>query len=509
MQAVSDQFEAHATGNMRPITHRVFMSFDKAFDPTVDFFTIGVSSIGGIDIIAGIGEVVQEWDKYEYTDYSNRVIAIEWTHQQQNPYSASLGMADVTFDNHDDFFTPGSGSAIDDDVLPQRPIRIHAGFDNEVVQVFVGVTEGMPEIDEKAKTATFHCVDFLYTLYNRPLDEEVIYQDMRVDEVIGSLLESAGLTPSQYEFDQAITTIPFAYFSKGMKLGDAVDKLVQADLGYLYMDENGVITYKNRQNFSDVSVYDFDPSNTNDSVMRKQDDIINVVEVKSSARSVQESQKIWESSDAVYVAAGDSTEIWADFSDPVTTVDDPIYIDSATTSFYAAHTTEDATEGTDFTDFTLDSTDLFSVSMKMTFTNDGTTGAYLTKVVLHGTPAKVVSEIYVRKEDAASVASFDEKLLTIDNEYIQDESTAESLALTTLGIYSSFGGALEIDVKGTPALQVRDPITVDGEDYFIRKQENHMVGGSYTQKLTVEKRTILDYFTIGVSSIGGYDVIAA
>lgn len=512
MQTVSNQFATYANGRVRPIDYKVLISFDKAFDDNVDFFTIGSSSIGGSDIIKGQGEVVQEWDKYAYEDFSSRVISFEWTRQQDNPYSANLGFADVTLDNHDDYFTPENDSPIDDYILPGRPIRIYAGFGNESIPVLIGITEKLPEVDQRSKTAKFHCVDFLQTLYNRPLDEEVIYQDMRVDEILGALFESVGLTSTQYDFDEAFTVVPFAFFEKGTKLGDAAQKLVQADLGYLFMDENGMISYRNRQNFSDVPVKEYNDENVVNRSVVSEDEIVNVVEVKSNIREVQESQKVWELTESTVVPAGETVEVWADFQDPVTSADDPVYTASPQdiSSEFTGNTASDGS-GSAYSNWTVTTT-LFSTSMKMEFENTGGSSAYLTLIRLWGTPAKVTSQLYVREQVDVSVAQFEEQILTIENDYIQDESTATSLALVTLGIYSDLGGVDELDVIGNPALQLRDAVDVYGNTHNVKKQVNVIDrsggGMNYRQSLTVERRIVLDYFTIGVSSIGSAAVIA-
>lgn len=77
MQSVSSQFTARTSKAVRPISWKVLISWDKAFDAAVDFFTIEGSSIGGGDIIKGDGSVVQEWDKYAFEDYSDRVLSVE------------------------------------------------------------------------------------------------------------------------------------------------------------------------------------------------------------------------------------------------------------------------------------------------------------------------------------------------------------------------------------------------------------------------------------------------
>lgn len=535
MQVVSDQFETRSQGQMRPVSCRFWASFDKTFNDDVDFFTIGVSTVGGADIIQGEGEVVQEWDKYEYTDYSDRVISIEWSRLEETPHSMVQAIADVTVDNHDDFFTPSETSV----VLPGRPVKLYAGFGGEDIPVFVGVTESLPEIDEKRKTAKFHCIDFLNSLVNKPLDEEVIYEDMRVDEVIGELLQSVGILPSQYDLDVASTTIPFAYFARGTLFGEAVKKLVQADLGSFYMTETGVIRYRQRQNFEIVSVHEFNESNVVDLTTRKQSDITNVVEVRASVREVQ-AKKVLEGTSfnpalPMFFQAGHTREVWVDFTDPVTSVDEPEYEDVATTSEFTANL-EETGVGTPYSGITLTNFELFSTAAKMTFNNSGGSNGYLRTIVLQGTPAEVVENIYIREQDDESVDKYNEKILSIDNDFIQDQSTANSLALLILAFYAEPSDINSMRVKGTPAFQLADPVTASisqgtesqtmpvglllsltstreterhrSGDYYISKIECGVSGGEFRQTVTVRPRLTFTYFTIGVSEIAGPDVIA-
>ena len=74
----------------------------------------------------------------------------------------------------------------------------------------------------------------------------------------------------------------------------------------------------------------------------------------------------------------------------------------------------------------------------------------------------------------------------------------------------------EVRVKGNPALQIGDAIgcTITGYvgTYIITKIINKFVmtgkGVQFTQILTIKKREFKTYFTIGISTIGGTDVIA-
>ena len=512
MQTVTTDFNTRANKAMRKLTHRALMSFPRAYNPTVTFFTIGVSTIGGADIIKGDGSVVAEWDKYQYDDYSYRIQSIEVTRTEEQINSTSLAQADIVLENHDNYFSPSRGSIIEDFILPYRPVKLYGGFGNEAVPQFVGLTEKMPTINEKSKTAAFHCIDFMYSLFNRPLDEAVMYQNVQTDEVLASLLVDFGISPTQYSFDTGYNIIAFAFFDKGTKFGTVVKELMEAEMGRFFMDEQGVIRFKNRQNFSSSPVWFFNETNIIDIQTSKQDDIVNVVEVKSNVREVQALQKVWEQQSANKCAANSTITIWADFEDPMTDADDPEYITSATTSLFATNTAEDGSGSAVSTNFVLTSATLFSKSMKLVFTNTNAFEVYITALEIFGRPAKVVKQIYVREEDTSSIAKYDERVLTIENDYISNEADATSKAIIMLDDNSAYANQYVMTVKGNPALQIGDAVSVSVfgsvDTYVITKYVNRWEAGKFTQVLTVRKKVFTTYFTVGVSTIGGVDVIA-
>lgn len=533
MQTDRNGFQALASNEIRNPTARVLFSFDKVIDSATTFFTVGVSTAGGPDIIRGEGSVIQEWDKYVYEDQTDRLISVEWARNEEIPYSVTQAICDITLDNHDDFFTPSDTSP----VLPRRPVKVHAGFSTVDYPVFVGLTDGLPAVDEKAKTVRFHCVDFLTYALEKPLDEALIYQGQKVNAILDDLLVNhAGLSTLQLDLDAAFNSVPFAFFDKGTKVGDAVRKLVQSDLGSMFMSEEGVIRFRNRQGYDDTSVATFTENEVLDVGYSNLDNLINVVEVRSDVREVQPNQKIWESTSAILVGQGEQVEVWADFSDPVTGVDLPVYITSATTSLFTANTSETGS-GTPYANISLLSADRFSKSYKMTFENNGASAAYIRSIQLFGTPAKVTKKIYVREQIDDSVDKYEEHVLTIENEYIQDVSTATSLALTVLAFYSEPSEVSDLKVKGHPAFQLGDAVTtqitqglreivrpvgtlmaitktgdtttVDEREHWVSKLRCRVSNeGGFEQTLTVRPRQVLNFFTIGQSFVGSSDVIA-
>lgn len=525
MQTVSADFTTKTDGLVRPLKQSVLISFLKTYDVNVDFFTIGVSSIGGTDIIKGSGSVVQEWDKYDYEDYSDRIISIEIDRSTEPPTNPiSLATCDLVLDNHDDIFTPGNtNSPLDGYLLPRRPVRVNMGFsDYEMIPKFIGITVGKPEIDERNKTARIHCIDFLHAIMNVPLDEEVMLIDNRTDEAISYLLESkGGLDASQFDLDTGTVVIPFIYFKKGTPLGKALADIAEAELGNLSILENGTPRFENRTSWAaNVSSWDFDKNNVLERKSITRDNIINVVQVFSRAREVQAKQKLWESTNPIELAPGTTTEVFADFKDeygdlPVTTLDDPDYVDSATTSLYATNEVRDGTGATLSGDVALTSSDLFSTSIKLVFTNSGSKTVYLTRLELHGTPAKVVNDIYVRVQDDASVGAKDgveEHIHEIKNDLIQDETAANSIGQIILDDRASEHEQESWLAKSVPQLQLGDVVTYTdpntNETYFVTGINDIFNSSGYRQKIEISKRTINEYFRIGISSIGGSDQIA-
>jgi hypothetical protein len=145
----------------------------------------------------------------------------------------------------------------------------------------------------------------------------------------------------------------------------------------------------------------------------------------------------------------------------------------------------------------------------MTFTNDSAIPIYVTTIELFATPAKVVKEIYVRVADSASIAIYDERPVTIENDFIPDESTANSIAQIIVDDNKALNKPNEVTVKGVPQLQIGDLVTLDdGETYYVRKVVAKFQNNRFVQTLSVVQKTIVSYFRVGISTIGGTDKIA-
>lgn len=512
MQARTPLFDVLAKGDVRPVTASASASFTKTFNNDVTFFTLDTSTLDGMDILAPTEDnPIQEWDKYEYTDFYTRLISLEVTRQETEPYSVVQAFGDVTFNNYDKYFTPKSGSPIEDFIIPRRPFRLGFGFGEEPLQQMVGLSQGMPEVDRKSRTASFHIVDFMSYLYDKDIGETIMLENVKTHEVLDYLFQYLGLSDTQYSLDNSLDTIKFFYVEKGTKFGGVVSQLLEAEIGRLYLDELGVIRFRNRYNYDTVPVYTFDEFNTTDYQVADESLIINSVQITSNIREVQALQSIWRSSQRYLIPAGQSMDIFPEFSDPVTSMHDPTYSPIEINDSYFISTSDEA--GTiPYTDINLVSTDLFSKSAKLTFENTGISTAYIYQMDLFGTPAKVVDTIKVEEKDQDSIDKFEEQKYTIDNDYIQDVDGARSRALILLHDYKEYGSVLDLEVKGNPALQLGDAVTIDLDGYtgthFVTKEVNITQDGKYTQRLRVRNKFIASFFILDQSALDGGDLLS-
>lgn len=505
MQTTNLQFRQIAGGNVRPVSWALRASFDKQFDPGVTFFELDTSLLDGPDILSSDdSDVVQEWDKYEYTDYSDRVISIEITQDQTEPFSVVQSFADVVLNNYDGYFTPNGGSPIQNYILPKRPMRLLMGFNGTNLPQFIGLTENMPELDKASRTVTFHLIDFLTFVFDREISDTQILEGVSTGEILDALFQDVGLLPGQFVLDDtSFNRVDYFYVEKGQRLGKVVNELMEAEQGRLYMDELGIIRFQSRQNYNTMPVWKFDDSRVIDYQVSQVDDIINYVRIESDILGKFINVPLWSAAQPILVPAGESVSVWSAYPDPVTLVDAPIASDVEIegSSFKASADIEGSIPSTDIT---LSSITDFSKASLMVFANGGANDAYIVNLDLWGDAIRVVDSIIVEDFDQTSIDNFDERRYELKTNYIQKESSAISKAGIMLDDYKDFGSILDIDVKGMPAIQIGDVVTVEGDtysgDFIVTKIIQIVSENRYAQRLRVKFKEPRLYFILSSDS---------
>lgn len=534
-------YATNVAAAFRTVGFGVLIAWQRQYASNVNFFTIGTSLIGGGDIIKGGGSFVTFFDKYQFGDYSQYVMS--WTVTRaigQYPYGMIMAQADVELDNTSKIFLPNFDATIGSGILPNRPIKISASIGQESLMQFSGFT-GMPELSVTGRTLSLHAFDVMDQIQKYSFTTSGTTTSglagtttsgylvsNRTDQAIAYYLGQLGFSSNQYVLDQGLSA-PIGYLPVAdRKLGDVLADLVQLEQGLLFADETGIIRFWNRQHFNTTSgTVGFRLTYDNMSDLAYQaTPIINDVIVRASPRVVQAKQKIWEQTIAKEILPGQTVVIIADFVDdfgviPTTSVDTPAPISSAITSAYTANLASDGT-GTDMTaTLSLLGVYNFGKSYKMTFRNSTSNSIFITNLRLYGTPAKVTSQIEQRYLDQVSIDAYGRnpanngEPIIVQNDYIQDNGTAYSLAYTLVNDYKNPRRRYKVSIFTRPEIQIGDYGTVTVLD--TAETKNMWVVGNtismgrnadFRQDLELEERSITNYFTIGTSTIAGLDSIA-
>ena len=518
MITVSDDFHKLARGQVIQPIVAPYISFAKDYDPSITFFTLDQSVLDGADILAAEEtNPLQIWDLYNYLNYSDRLVQLQLSRSVEFPYQVQIAQCDITFDNHDGYFTHGSGSSIDQYNLPGRPCRIYAGYTGQgAVPQLVGLTSQMPDINQGSRTADYHVDDFLSQICESSLSQVVDMRDARTDEVLAALVEQFGLTSSQYNFEMGSNTIPFVFFDVGQDAGEAIRKLVQAENGRFWLDELGILRFQARGSFENTTAMTFDEYSIMD--VRPSDDsqMVNRVRIEADIREVQEFQIVYTKSAS---GAGTSSNLWVvshNFSntiscslqDPCYSVVNPTLGRSSSVSWFTA---KDSNGDPVTTGVSATST-LTSNALIVTFTNTNNFDVEIDEMQLFGEPAKVVNRLEYEAYDDASVAEYGEHLLEItDNQFFQSDEQADLYARYMLYERANYNPVLEVDVKGDFSLMLGDIIELQSREYsgtYIVDGVNWEAGpGRLHTTLKVHQYNAPSYFTLDQSILDGTDVL--
>lgn len=516
MQSVSGAFTTEAKDTVRSIAHNLQVSWKKETNLGSRTFTIGVSTVGGGDVIGVNPSSIGTPGVYRYFDESDYVTSLAWDRTLNVPTGGvSKGLGEARLDNTSGRFTPrymGGSSELYTAILPRRPAIIGAGFSISGVDItipqFSGIFSKQPVVDKRQGDVHVQMADYIDFFENRYVDETAMFTGMRSDQIIESMLvNQLGLATADYLLDTGIQNIPFLIAPAGKKFLNLINELVQAEAGYFFQDESGRFRFENRQHWDNApyntviqSIY---TSDVLEARTPTDDHIINVVEVKANPRVKQALGTIFTLSGTKELTIGDN-EVFVDFEDPVLAANAPSI---------TANSLQDGSGTNVSASIVQKSRSLFAQSAKYVLTNNSGAAAYITSMTIQGRTAVERypdKGIYYRAQDDSSVTAYEERVLSIDNEYIQDETWAMSLSTLILSQFSDPESVQTIVIRAKPHLQLGDLVSWQGRSwriFDIKSTLDPSVG--YIQELKLMYRTVQTYFRIGVSTIGGPDRIAA
>jgi hypothetical protein len=516
MQAVSPAFETVVQQSVNTPRHALKIAWERSQNPLVTFATVGTSLVGGDDIIQGELDAVVQPDIYQYDEETDGVVEMTTDRRLTEPVGGmALGVANIVLQNTDKRYTPGFDPVIGSYILPNRPIKIYGGFkvsgQDKVLPLLYGLTQ-TPKENKRNRLVNIAAFDYISYIDDFKLDS-VKYTNKRSDEIIADILDTIGFSVDQYQLDQGLNIIGFAYYDKNVRAGSIIQALCEAEEAVFYQDEQGLIRFENRKH------YQVAPYNTvvwtidQDKIIDWQEDesigVINRVTVKASPRVVQPLQEIWRSGQVIEIHQGESMEFFVNFMNPaddITTPEEDVD--------YTANTESDST-GTSLTGDLDVGITKFVTSALITLTNNYAGTMYVTLLRLRGTPAVTTAVIEEFFEETDSQDNYGERSLDIQNNFIDTSSFAYYLARALVRKYSSPYRSIRITIPAVLQLQLRDlvsvqdPDTGDYTEYRVMRIQNNLQK-IHTQNLTL--RAVTDYESdvaaiVGTSLVGGADVV--
>lgn len=514
---VSDSFHEAAVGQVIAPEGLVHISFDREQRESI-FFTLDQSQLDGPDILKNNEDnPIQIWDTYDYKDYSDRLVGMEISRSVAFPDTVQSALADVKLNNYDGYFDPSSSSAISEDNLPKRPIKLYTGYKNsEKVQQLVGLTQEMPSILNSDRTALYHVMDFLSAIGEQTLNQVIDMRDVTTDVVLAAIVKQFGVLDDQFSFEPGKNVIPFVFFDKGQNAGEAIRQLIQAEAGKLWLDSSGILQFRARAIATGDPVLELDDYSVIDIVPSGDANMVNRVKVQADIREVQEYQTVYTktpSGDTVstslwVVPAGGEYSIDVSLEDPCYSIVNPTQGKASSVSWFTAK----ASNGTIIPTGVTATGELTTNSYKMTFTNTNVVPVEIDELVLWGEPAKVIDIIDYDAYDDESIQKYGEQALEItDNPFFQSYRQVDIWADFILRERATYNSTIEIQCKGDFSLQIGDGISLNTSKYpgayIVDGVKYNLQPGILSTTITAHKYEVVHYFTLDQSQLNGTDLL--
>jgi hypothetical protein len=250
-----------------------------------------------------------------------------------------------------------------------------------------------------------------------------------------------------------------------------MSQIAAAEGGRVFFDQDNKLVFWNRNHISlasePVEILKFGDYIMDQPYEISDKDIKNIIKVQAESRQVYEEQAIWDVSDEykdefkrVYAYADDEDndlQFEVSLENPVTEFTRPL---EAGVDFTANSVADGS--GTDLTSL-IEIVELRTYIKSIVFRiryNAASGIAYLTKLQVRGTPAKVYNRIKVEVYDDFSIGLFGDKVKTIENPYIDNYDYAVSLAQIQLNMFANTLSNFFTEIIALPWLQPGDIVGV-------------------------------------------------
>lgn len=433
--------------------------------------------------------------------------------------AAAGGAETCTFTLRNDTkrFSAGQGGALDAYIAADggygKKISVLAGFitadgDAEHVVQFNGYLKE-PEETTRPDLVRYTAQGFASRV-SQHLNSSALSTNHRADEYITHLSVEIYGAPV-FISDYGAEVYPFLW-SDSESIWSEMQQIAKAEGGRVFFDNGGILRFHNYLHLAQQTTAQATFTGANFRDLKPSFDFENIrnhIIVKYRPRYVGSSQVIWTCSEPVEVPPGAQVVRWAQLQQAAYDVVQPATIIdwSARTSSYIDKTA----------DITVSVGVQNAQSVKVLIDNANTASTlYVTPLQLRGFPILSTEERTVEELDQDSIDLYGDRVESIDNVYIQNDTAAQALAASLLHRYKLPRKIVTCTIiKGSlPWLETGDRVHIDDSgatgtgvhgDFFVAGIDWSISQALYNQNLTlVDARSIVPYPDPDVGGDAGY-----
>ncbi|MBA7579924.1 hypothetical protein ES708_21805 [subsurface metagenome] len=342
-----------------------------------------------------------------------------------------------------------------------KEVRPYIGVQvgDEITYIAQGVFFIKNIIPRPEMIVEFDCVDRMALMKEEDFVFSAVYQNQKISEMIETIITAYGLEAGEHSIDVTDDTIPYMFFNPA-SYAYIIKLLAIAEGGMAFFDELGVFQFKNRDWTPGAEV---EKAYTDSNIIKHSfgspyiaGKMKNRVKIKSRPLYVSEIKNIYTLQTAITISAGETKTV------PCYFVESPC-LDIANASV------------TKHADITQDSEDKYNYATFLTFTNTGGVARDITVIIIEGKPLVEKGVTLADEKDDAYITEYSEKLLEIDNPYIQDYTYAKTLAVDLLAAWKDPDIEVNHKALSMPWLQLGDRISETYPKFNLDAQECKLI----------------------------------
>ena len=279
-----------------------------------------------------------------------------------------------------------------------------------------------------------------------------VQEGKTISQLVEVVLQAAGMAADDYQIDATTQIVPYAVFEE-KKVWDHLRRLAEAEGGFIYFDESGVLRFESRTHLAGHALEAFTVDadkvlNTVDSIDEER--IRNVVRAKSNRLKESAEAELWSLQETLTVPGSGTLTVEVYFQDPAVDIQAPVITAGG------AHVTVDSYTYT-------------SKGGTVVLANSDPLDETVIGMTIDGKALVADGQIVAEAQGADLVLAYGEVVQEINNDFIQSREQAQDLVDDLLASYSDPGNEVEVDmpVRGQPHLQLGDKVAVSTTRPYI------------------------------------------